>query len=673
MALRAVVLAVSVMVLATAAVTALAVGDAQPASAARNQIQVENALPGTTGWELQGGTPTTIPTQSTNIHGYASESSVQPGAVLHMHVSTRPAASYRIEVYRLGWYRGKGGRLIACLPSCGQSEPGVQQPVPAPNPATGYLDAGWPVTDTIPVSSGWTSGYYVAKLILTSGPNAGGASYVAFIVRARPGTASAILVQAGVNTWQAYNPWGGKSLYSSNTSSVSFNRPGLGFGQGPFEWDYNLVRFLEKNGYDVSYQADTDTDQNRGSLLSHRLDIAAGHDEYWTKSMRDAWDAARNGGVNLAFMGANDGYWQARYADSTDRTLIEYRSATLDPDADPTQKTVQFRQLNPPRPECQLEGEQDFAGLSSNPPNPNYSVAPNALRNPWFAGTGFTGSTTVAGVVGYEWDTAGQLGCPAVQTLFTWTGTNTYGQPSRADATTYTAPSGARVFAAGTLQFAWALDNFGHPTPISPQLQAFTLNMLDDLAGQIGPRPFSLSSPASRAVLWTPRPKLSWTTSKDPASGPVSYLVSIDGRRVATTKGTSFTSPRDLPDGRHTWTVVGVDLAGHESSGGKRSFVVSTVRFVRRSRAQILRQGFSLLVYCEHRCSARISIRLGSKGLVLNLLRRTIGPHIASVSLPLTRSFRSALIHARSAQLFISVGTHSGRTSTRSVNLIVPW
>jgi hypothetical protein len=462
----------------------------------KNRIQAENALPGTVAWELPGATPTSIPDVSAHIHGYASESSVQAGDVLHMHVSTKPAASYRIEVYRLGWYQGLGGRLIACLPSCGGSEPGVQQPVPSPDPTTGYLDAGWPVTDQITIGSSWTSGYYLAKLTLTSGPSTGAGSYIVFIVRAPAGNGSAILVQAAVNTWQAYNPFGGKSLYTSNSTSsivpatktnaaaqVSFNRPGTGTGQGPLEWEYNLVRFLEQKGYDVSYQADTDTDQHPNTLLTHRLDIAAGHDEYWTKTMRDAWDTARNRGINLAFIGANDGYWQARYADPTDRTLIEYRSATLDPNPDPAQKTVRFRQLNPPRPECQLEGEQDLEGLSINPPNPNYTVAPNALTNPWFTNTGFTPTTTITGVIGYEWDTANQPGCPTVQTLFTWTGTNTYNQPSQADATTYTAPSGAHIFAAGTFQYSWALDNYGHTTPTNPHLQTFTQNLLNNLAG----------------------------------------------------------------------------------------------------------------------------------------------------------------------------------------------
>lgn len=564
---------------AVAGVVMLLVLAVIPLAANARTIQAENALPGTSAWQLPGLS------SSSNIHGYASETSVVRGGVLHMHVSPKPSARYRIEIYRLGWYQGKGGRLIVCLPSCGGSKLGPQQPAPGPDSATGLLDAGWRVTDTVRVGASWTSGYYLAKLVLTSGPAAGGAAYIAFIVRAPAVNHSAILVQAAVNTWQAYNSWGGKSLYTFNStrplvpssgtnaaSEVSFNRPGLGDGQGPLPWEYNLVRFLEKNGYDISYQTDTDTDQHPGSLLGHRLDISPGHDEYWTKSMRDAWEHARNAGVNLAFMGANDGYWQARYADSTDRTLIEYRSAGLDPDPDPSQKTTEFRALNPPRPECQLEGEQDLVGLSISPFKPNYSVVPDALANPWFAGTGLTRSSTIPGVVGYEWDTAGQPGCPTVQTLFTWTGTNTYGAPSRADASTYTAASGARVFAAGTFQFAWALDNFGQTIPTSPRLRKFVQNMLADLAGPLVPGPFQLTSPAQGAVLSTRRPGLSWTRSVSSESGPTSYVISIDGHRVATTKHTSFTPPHSLPAGRHTWAVIAIDPAGHRTQTAKRTF-----------------------------------------------------------------------------------------------------
>ena len=94
---------------------------------------------------------------------------------------------------------------------------------------------------------------------------------------------------------------------------------------------------------------------NPSSLLSHRLDVVSGHDEYWSPTMRDAYEAARSAGVNLAFLGGNIGYWQLRYANS-DRTLIEYRNATYDPDPTPSQKTVQFAQAPVNRPECQLLG-----------------------------------------------------------------------------------------------------------------------------------------------------------------------------------------------------------------------------------------------------------------------------------------------------------------------------
>ena len=146
-----------------------------------------------------------------------------------------------------------------------------------------------------------------------------------------------------MNTWEAYNDWGGKSLYTFNSTGpvvpasgtvaaamVSFNRP-FANAIDVFQYEYDRVRWLERNGYDVSYQTDVDTDENPASLLGHRLDVVSGHDEYWSRAMRNAWEAARAAGVNLAFLGGNIGFWQARYA-AGDRTLIEYRSAKLDPD-----------------------------------------------------------------------------------------------------------------------------------------------------------------------------------------------------------------------------------------------------------------------------------------------------------------------------------------------------
>ena len=304
---------------------------------------------GASGRSLAGWVPPAVP--PTNVEGYTSEVSVVPGATVHFHVSTEEGEQYRIEVYRLGWYGGEGARLLVCLPSCGGSKSGHRYP--PPSFAGG--SAGWPVTDQLAIPADWTSGYYYALFRVTSGPaqDVDTRGWAVFIVRELPSHHARILVQVPVNTWQAYNPWGGKSLYDHNSrhcsraSHVSFDRPLAFTAQGPFDWEYNLVRFLERDGYDVSYQTDVDTDIDPDSLLQHRLVIVAGHSEYWTKRMRDAFDAARDAGTNVAFTGSNAAYWQTRY-EGDHRTLVVYKN-TSDPEPDPALKTVEFQHLVPPR------------------------------------------------------------------------------------------------------------------------------------------------------------------------------------------------------------------------------------------------------------------------------------------------------------------------------------
>ena len=199
---------------------------AQDPAANANPTATENALQGTTRWDL-------TPPDKPAIEGYSSESSAAPGQSFHLHIRAgRPDDRYRVIVYRLGWYGGDGGRLMTCVPSCDGDEPFVPQPAPPrPDPETGLVNAGWSQTDTIPVGQDWVSGYYVAQLRVTAGPDTGALGRIPLIVRAAPGDHAAILVQVPVNTWQAYNPWGGKSLYTYNSSGgvaavkVSFDRP----------------------------------------------------------------------------------------------------------------------------------------------------------------------------------------------------------------------------------------------------------------------------------------------------------------------------------------------------------------------------------------------------------------------------------------------------------------
>ena len=707
---------------------------------------------------------------------------MQPGDVLHLYVSTTPAASYRVEIFRLGWYNGAGGRRVACLPSCSGSEQGATQPLRSPDPATGELDAGWLVTDGVSVGPDWTTGYYVAKLILTGGPNAGQASWVPFIVRAPPGASSAILVQASVNTWEAYNNWGGKSLYSFNSTAssvsashtnaaamVSFNRPYAEITQA-FEWEYNLVRFLERHGYDVSYQTDVDTDLNPSSLLRHRVDVVSGHDEYWSPTMRDAYEAARSAGVNLAFLGGNIGYWQARYANS-DRTLIEYRNATYDPAAIPSQKTVQFAQPPVNRPECQLLGVGYAGGLAvaGDPPRP-YVVTQAAGSNPWFQGAGLAAGASIFDSVGYEWD-AVQPGCaaPPLRVLFHFAGlTGVSGSGSGADAVTYTAQSGAHVISNGSLQVVWALDDYWHTPHADPRVQALFTNIFNSLgsvpvrtasnpepqllqpargaavrspvlfrwsnplagqatyrltidgrvaavvnaatcsgscsaivttaegshqwsvqaSGGLGnpissqtsaftvdntpPDRFVLRAPRSRAVLWNPRPTLTWQASHDLGSGLAPYLVMVDGKLSGTTTRTSYGLPTDLSDGLHSWTVVAVDRAGNRQAASTRTFWARSVRFIRRSHSQELAHGVELKVYCGQGCTIRAWLRVRIAGRASSVGSRLRTAGVATVIVPLSVTFGRTLKYPGPHRLFLTVLTRSSAAG-RYTQLIVRW
>jgi hypothetical protein len=406
------------------------------------------------------------------VQGYASEASVAPGGTLHLHVSAAPRADYRIEVFRLGWYRGLGGRIVACVPGCLTFRSGPTFAVPAPDPATGEVRAGWPVTDQVQIGQGWVSGYYLARLVPSDGS---GTATVPFVVRPPDVRRSPILVVVPVNTWQAYNSWGGKSLYDFNSAGgaranrVSFDRPyswDEPGNQPVSSWEVPLLRFIEREGLDVSYVTDADVDGDPDLLVQHRLVIVAGHDEYWTNAMRDGYERTRDRGTNLAFMGANVAYRQVRY-DDAGRTMAG---------------SGLFRYLTPPRPECTLIGVQHYEG-SYQWARGDFAVA-DATES-WFAGTGFGAGTSVAGVVSREHDQIPASGsCVSHLTvLFHHDGADPL---ERSEAVTYTAPSGARVFSSGSLELSWGLDDYrvdgdGFTTPVDPRLQQFVRTMLADL------------------------------------------------------------------------------------------------------------------------------------------------------------------------------------------------
>jgi hypothetical protein len=443
-------------------------------------VVTENARPGTPGWlgTLATGTAAEI---------WASATDASPGDTVALHASTAPSMPYRILVYRLGWYGGIGARQVACLPSCDGAEQGVPQP-PAVDGARGIV-APWPTTDTLTVDPAWVSGYYLIRLLLLDGPQRGASAMTYLVVNsAKP---SRMLIQVPVDTWQAYNGWGGRSLYDMpglgpRETHASFDRPywwhGPG-GQGPLGWEIPFVRFVERSGYDVTYQSDVYTNAHPESLLAHKLVAVAGHSEYWTGLMRTAFETARDAGVNLAFMGANDAYWQVRIEDGG-RTVYSAKSL-YDPNPVLAEKTAMFREIG--RLECGLIGIQ-HQGVTLYWKPGDYTVQPGALDDPWLKNTGFKAGDTVPGIVSVESDTipgsqSADSSCGHRLTVF-FHRENGGDKDGNADATRYTAPSGAMVFASGSHQFAWGLDDFsdtpGQTRPYAdPRLQAFMKNALD--------------------------------------------------------------------------------------------------------------------------------------------------------------------------------------------------
>jgi hypothetical protein len=465
----------------------------QAAAAADNPVVVENQQPGTAAWNLSQ----TADDVNQQIKGYADTTSVLQGGSVNLYVTVNPAQTFTVDVYRIGWYGGLGGRLrLHAGPITGATQPAC----PA-DAATGMIECGWTASYSVAVGADWTSGVYLT--LLTNA--AGWKNYVPFVVR--DGRPAQFLYQSAFNTGQAYNNYPndgktGKSLYDFNSfgantvtgtpraAKVSFNRPYSNYGDGGFlNWELQLVRWLEKQGYDVTYTTDVDTHANGAELLRHKAFISGGHDEYWSKEMYDAAQTARDAGVSLAFFGANDVYWQARFEASAagvaNRVLVCYRYANLDPVQGPT-TTLLWRDPLLNRP------EQSLMGVMYTSDGPYTSNVPYVVTNSshWgYQGTAIKDGDSVAGIVGYEMDRL-MTNYPAPnaisQTLLSNSPfTDVAGLADHANSSLYQAPSKAWVFASGTMSWSWALDNAWTSAQTDPRIQQTTATILNAfLTGQ---------------------------------------------------------------------------------------------------------------------------------------------------------------------------------------------
>jgi len=491
-------------------------------SAAPNPIRVENALSGTTNWRIPDAQAAT-----TQIQGYVSAESAAPGQTLTFYISVQvPQDAYTVDIYRLGWYGGAGGRLMQSLSETGQAQGYynwaattlVDCATCTFDPATRMVDAGWKPSFQLTIPSDWTTGLYVAKLTTSEGMQA----YIHFTITGDP--RSTYVATMPDTTTAAYNDWGGYSLYhgpdallSSRAFKVSLNRPALGwrFGYGAgLSQVIDAIRWLERNGYDVSYLSTVDLHERPEQLLTHRAYLSLGHDEYWSAAMRNGVEYARDTGVGLAFFGANAAYWNIRFeADhvgNADRVIACYKSALLDPlyGKDNTHVTVEWRQAPLSRPENALIGV--MYTNSTIPPNAwPWTVAPTA-SSPLLAGTGLRpGASYGCNVVGYEWDRIWNNGATP-RGLHVLGASYTVGQDggvgaSHSETTYYVARSGAFVFASGSIYWSYALDDlhiwdvpriYNHrdclltsASAAIPAIQALMRNVMTQLVEKRPPQP----------------------------------------------------------------------------------------------------------------------------------------------------------------------------------------
>jgi hypothetical protein len=490
----------------------------------RNPIEAENCLSGNppSEWYVVGsGSP--------NIQGFTTDISVNVGQTVFFKVSTN-AVLYSIDIYRLGFYQGNGARRITSI-SPSLPLPQLQPPCVADN-ATGLTDCGnWAISASWAVPATAASGVYFAKLVRT---DTGEASPILFVVR-NNSSHSDILVQTSDETWHAYNDFGGSSLYTGPTGrayKVSYNRP---FNvPNMYTWffsaEYPMLRWLEANGYDVTYFTGVDADRNGKLITQHRVYMSVGHDEYWSGGQRASVEAARTAAVNLAFFSGNEIFWKTRWEPSIDgtgtpyRTLVCYKETladrVIDP-GDPPTWTGMWRdsRFSPPadggRPENALSGTMykvnEFRTDSITVPEVDGRM--RFWRNTSIASL-VRGqvATLPAGTLGYEWDVDEDNGFrPAGLIPLS---TTTIAVPKYL-LDNYTEAGGALVFGAGTVQWSWGLDA-NHAisgTPTDPNIQQATVNLLADmgvqpatLQGGLLPAAPSTDTAAPRSTITSPAP-----------------------------------------------------------------------------------------------------------------------------------------------------------------------
>ncbi len=414
----------------------------------------EEALPGTPGWQV-GSTAGRRP----GLDAFADQVSVRPGDPVRLFISST-TATVRLRALRIGDYAGVGARQVWAGTATAAAQPAAvvhNGVVPDAGGLRGthLVRAPWTATTTV-ATAGWPEGHYLLRL------DAGAASrYVPLTVRSATGQGRVVVMSAPL-TWQAYNSWGGASLYGDERTkavlaqAASFDRPySDGFGSGRFlTYDSPVSSAVQGMGLPVAWVTDLDLARHPALLDGAAALVVGGHAEYWTAGLRDTVEKAVARGTNLAVFGANTAYWRVRLAG--DRAIVTTKSARLDPLAttDPHGATARFRDAPAARPEELLTGMR----YDCFPAQSDWVVSDATWWG--YAGTGLQDGQRLKGLVGPEADRVyPSADRPTPEQVVAYVKYPCGGRGATAHTGVYwVAPSGAGVFVAGTMRWPCALD-----------------------------------------------------------------------------------------------------------------------------------------------------------------------------------------------------------------------
>jgi len=446
-----------------------------------NLIREENQKAGSTDWQLTRVRPDSKLFRTPWIEGYCSRQSVKAGESIDILVSTDPAKRFEIEVFRMGYYGGRGARLMTKL---GPFD-GKPQVIPTPGEKDLH-ECKWDVSTSLTIPKDWISGVYLGRLTtLAEEGEPYWQSYVIFIVTDdRPAD---ILFQCSDNTWQAYNLWPSHySVYSHPKGNqgpwadVSFDRPygreaqytgivndPLTFGSGEFlPFEFPLAYWLEQHGYDVTYCVNSDmVTPDRG--LKCKTFISVGHDEYWDIRQYESVKKMRDEGVSLLFLSGNTLCWVTplRASHSGVPNRIMFRGGPYGADNDYARGREKDHGPFPERgpDEGLLMGVRNV-----EPVNGGGDWIVQKPDNWIFEGTGVKKGDRIPGLIGWEYhgDPATTIpGLEIVGSGTAWVGGVT---PQKWAAVVYPGPKGNIVFNASTIFWAQGLSTPpGHVLPWS--------------------------------------------------------------------------------------------------------------------------------------------------------------------------------------------------------------